>query len=421
MLIEEQLSQTNYSSALSKSYGKGTRIPACSQSVIPACFKRESKLKVLLKQIRLAEPPYLEAVFDYGNVGFFEDALKILKMFPEPGPIAVLYQAYLEHKLGNEKKAESTLADACELDSVGHNVWRLEMIPVLEWAIKVEPENQRPHYYLGNLMVARRRLDEGVKLWHKAEILGEKCYLLYSGLGYYESKIAKNPTKALNYFRKALELEPEDPYMKLEVFAALKQCSKSKEAIAYLEKDLKAVTNSPRLANALMSEYIERKEYKKVDALVSKLDFSTEWQYAPVQVWSERYIREALEFMAEKRYKRAIDLLSKSVNVPDNLGFILPDPDFEPNERILYHLGCCYKKIGDEKKARELWEKLININRTYSWEPSNWYNVWTKRYFVALALKQLGRESEAHIIFDGMELLTKISDLPEDARMFVVK
>jgi len=384
-----------------------------------------STVKAVLEQVRSYEPPLLEAAFAYGTVGLYEDALEVAKMIPGAGPLTWFYRAYLEDKTGDADSSRKSLTTACECDPIGHYAWRLEMIPVLNWAKEQAPDNPRPHFHLGNLLAARRNLENGVTCWRKAEELGETCYILYSNLGYYESKIAKNIDSALEYFKKAYDLERTDIYMKKELSSSLIESGKVDNAIALLEGDMPMLKSSTWLAYILMNEYIKKGQYGKYDELVPEFDFSVNWQIpGPHSLWYERHVKEGLELIkqadSKDDYRKAIELFQKAVTVPENLGRMGSYDDKTTDERVLYHIGRCYEKLGDKKKAVEHWEKAVQMKREYGWETAFAYLVWQDRYFQALAWKKLGKDNEAEMAFDGMELLANNQDLPESGRKYIL-
>ncbi|MFH1903864.1 MAG: DUF5107 domain-containing protein [Candidatus Omnitrophota bacterium] len=373
----------------------------------------------LILQLRGYEPPYLEAVLDYGNLHLYRDALELLEFFPDKGPLAMFYQAFLEYKTGKPSYKKS-LETACLLSPVNHCVWQLEMIPVLEWAKEVMPDNPRIYHHLGNLFVARGQLEKGVSMWQKAKTLKDTNYLLYSNLGYYETNVNKNSSSALGCFRKAHELDPDDPYVKIEIFNLLTGSGRKKEAVKFMEDNLNSVKTHSKLAYLLMNEYVSEGHYRKFDNLVPELSFSGNWAISgPQAVWTARYANEAMDVMTRGEYEKAIKLFNKSLRVPDRLG-ICSTTEGE-QERIFYHIGRCHEKMGRLGQAKEVWEKAVKIDREYAWEIGYFYSTWIQRYFKALCLEKLGRKSETIMIFDGMELMAKRQELPETGRKYLME
>lgn len=376
-------------------------------------------LKSLIEQVRGHEPPLLEAAFDYLSAGLLQEAETVLKIIPKAGPLTAFTLAYVTSQLGQQPKAIKLLQRACKADIVGHQPSRLEMFPILEWARERLPKNPRPLLLLGNLMAGKRRLQEALTLWRKAEKLRERHYLLHSNLGFHQSRVAKNTARALAHFRQAAKENPKDLYVIHEIFAGLASQGKRTEAIAFLEKRNQAVLSSPRLAHDLLSAYLEQNNYKKFDSLCAQCNFSINWQIpGPHSLWWKRHFQEALKLVKKGNLRKALELLEGMKPVPAHLG-IMSSQGFE-EDRCLYHQGCIHEKLGNIKTAQNCWEKALAVDHYTGYEPAYWYGQWNQRYFQALALIKLGRKNEANALFDAMELLAGNPELPLAARQNVI-
>lgn len=381
--------------------------------------KPAQAVNALIEQVRSHEPPLLEAAFDYLSAGLLEEAETILKIIPKAGPLTAFTLAYVTSQLDQQPKAIKLLQRACKADVVGHQPSRLEMFPILEWARECLPKNPRPLLLLGNLMVGKRRLKEGVALWRKAEKLGERHYLLHSNLGFHQSRIAKDTTQALTHFRKAAKENPKDLYVIHEIFTGLASQGKRAEAITFLEKRKQAVLSSPPLARDLLNAYLEESKFRKFDSLCTQCDFSINWQISgPHTLWWNRHFQEALELTGKGKLRKALELLERMKPIPAHLGHINYQAFDAARQR--YHQGCIHEKLGDTKTAQEYWEKSIAVDHYTGYESAYWYNQWNKRYFQALAMIKLGRESEANTLFDAMELLAESPEMPLAARQAIM-
>jgi tetratricopeptide (TPR) repeat protein len=376
-------------------------------------------VKALLQQVRSHEPPLLEVAFDYLAAGLSDEAAVAVGLIPEPGPLALLVLAYVTEQLGRKAEALRTLRRACAADVVGHLPWRLEMIPILRWAAERLPDSPRPVFLLGDLLVARRRLDEGVALWERAQAMGETHYLLPSHLAFYHRSITKDNQAAGRQFRTAAAAEPSDLYLKRELVNVLTAEGKRPEVIAYLEGEMAAVLTSPLMAYSLLDAYLKEIQYDRFDALCGQVDFSPNWQIAgPHSLWNRRQFQEALQLGAEGQCERAMDILANLQPPPRHLGIPVGDTE---DDRRYYHLGRLHEQMGDLERARACWEKSVAVRHYTGFETAYWNNHWTRRYYQALSLQKLGRATEAEAYFDAMELLSKVPELPLAARQELLK
>lgn len=373
--------------------------------------------KALLEQVDSYEPPILEAAFDYGKVGLYEEAYFTIKLLSNPGALSLFYRAWLEWQLGRKSISSKTLFKACEQNPIGQNAWRLEMIPILEWAMTLLPRNGRPYYHLGNLHMAKGNTEEAMKLWQKAENLGETCHILYGSFGTYWETVDNDIKKALKYYEKASSFDPNDIIMMTKIAEIFNKQSQFDKTIKYLLSKPQFLKRSCVMAYHLLQAYLSKKNYEQFDKFCKECDYRDNWQMrGPVTLWHQRYLQEGLELIASAKYKKALEtLLRGSTKLPENLVPRVQRPD--KNERILYHIGCCYEKLGQIEKAKEYWGKVITQKNITAWEPANCYLAWRYRYFQALAHQKLGSPELANIIFDGMETVSKkMFDIPYQAR-----
>src|ERR1019366_2269991 len=81
---------------------------------------------------------------------------------------------------------ESSAAYRCaaEADSTYVFPSRLDEMVLLEEAIRVNPQDSRARYYLGNLLYDRRRHEEAIELWERAAALNPKSPTTWQTLGF---------------------------------------------------------------------------------------------------------------------------------------------------------------------------------------------------------------------------------------------
>ncbi|OGV69168.1 MAG: hypothetical protein A3K19_15405 [Lentisphaerae bacterium RIFOXYB12_FULL_65_16] len=385
--------------------------------------RRPARTKLLMDaftQVWLEEPAPLEAAFDYLSAGLFDESVRITQMMdPEPGPLPLFVRAFALSKLGREKEAARALQDACAADVTYQHPWQLEFIPILEWARATLPKQPRPVFLLGNLLMARRRTEEGRQLWETAARQGEKHWLLFANLGYYANRVGKDAKTALTWFRKAEKANPEDLYVIVEIAGLLNSTGSARDVVRYLEARKSAVMSSPRVAYALLGAYLKLNQYGKFDALCAEVDFRHNWQIAgPHSLWMPRHYQEAAQLIEAGKPDAALAILEGLTGTPAHLGVQGASDAVE--DRRLYHMGRCHEKLGRPDAARECWEKALDVPHFTGYEHAYWYREWSRRYFQALCLQKLGRESEANTFLDSMELLAHTHDLPVSAKKSIL-
>jgi tetratricopeptide (TPR) repeat protein len=123
----------------------------------------ESELDILR-----ADPEYyLEVAADYSEMNLTNDAVRILEIYSENTnardyPILYYYLGFFSDRLGRKEEAAAYYKKAatCSPDYVFP--FRVETESVLKLAIEYDPSDWKAHYYLGNLLVAKLRWEEGL-------------------------------------------------------------------------------------------------------------------------------------------------------------------------------------------------------------------------------------------------------------------
>lgn len=372
-------------------------------------------LAALIEQVRGQEEPLLEAAFDYLAAGLETEAAAVVESLPQPGALALFLLAWIRDRLGRTRASRTALAAACRRDPVYQHPWRLEMIAVLEWAAAQRPASPRPVWLLGNLLMARRRTEEAVALWRRAERMGETHALLAAGLGHYERHVAKRLDRALAWFRKAAQRDSGDLYIKKALFDALCALNRSRAAAAYLEREAAAVRKSPQLAFDLMSLYLEWNDFRRFDAWALQCRFPVNWNIpGPHRLWAWRQVKEGLVLIGAGRLQEALAILTDPKPMPAHLGLEMAG-DYS-DERRYYHIGCIYDRMGKPDEARRWWEKAPAIPHFCGYEPSGCFQSWNRRYYHALCLQKLGRTAEAETYFDAMTAQAESPEMPLAAR-----
>src|SRR5690606_36809983 len=111
---------------------------------------------------------------------------------------------------------------------------RVEEIPILNYAVKRNPEDAYAHLHLGNLYANFGRLDEAVEKWTQAVDLNFRLAMAFRNLGLYQWKTKSNTKEAEGLYRKAIAANPRDQTLYRDLGQILLATHKEKEAIRLL-------------------------------------------------------------------------------------------------------------------------------------------------------------------------------------------
>ena len=300
---------------------------------------------------------YLEAACDYLQWNLADDAAAVLALYrtrrtATPHPLVCLYQGYLADRSGNRATALRHYAEAAELPVDYVFPFRTESLAVLETGLKLLPDNWRLHYWLGTLLVAKHRWEEGLEHLLAAERQQPSSAVLYRNLGEVYWQRSQDLGKAKAAYERAFACDPNDPayYLALDRLYALSGERASQAAL--FQKAPPGVQNDYRVLLARAEYFADTGEGDQA------LQILTSHAFHPWEGWTgaRRLYERTLHLLADRAseqgdHRAAVEYLRRALQWPENLGTGRPqNPD---HAREHYRLGVCYKALGEAELARQ--------------------------------------------------------------------
>lgn len=333
---------------------------------------------------------YIELALTYMNAGLFEDADQILAMAPENDEPMVHYYRFF--CLGNQQeieKAEKASALYCFPN-------RIQDIAVLEKAISYGAV--MANYYLGNLLYDKGRWEEATRLWKKCtEKIDFPTAYRNLALAYYNKW--GEIEKAKEAMEKAFSLDKTDA----RVFFELDQLYKMLNTPVQMRLEKMAEQKELlELRDDLYTEYITllnlTGKYKEAYRCICSHNFHP-WEGGEGKI-SAQYRNALIKIAEEKEVAgdkdEAVALLTQALEYPHNLGEgkLIGNLDND----IYYKLGMLYE---DEAEKKEAFSKAARGG--FALSSAMYYNDQPPEmmYYAALAIRELGKISEAEERFDG--------------------
>ncbi|MBA4701662.1 MAG: DUF5107 domain-containing protein [Ruminococcus sp.] len=276
-----------------------------------------------LKQMRTPAHNYLVLSLDYMKAGLYEDALAILAECKDPSPLAAYYQGYIWELKKDTSRAETFYLEGekCDYSKCFPN--QPEEILILEGAIRTLSEAPRAHYYLGCLLYDKRQYQEAASHWEQALTQDPEFAMASRNLAIYFYNKENDIPKALEYMKKAFELESNYSRFLLEYNQLLEKAkAPNEERLQLLSEHLELVQSR----DALYVEYIallnRTGQFDLALEHLSSHQFHP-WEGGEGKVSTQyRYalIHKAIQLIEKADYDQAIDLLQASKTYPHNLG-----------------------------------------------------------------------------------------------------
>lgn len=338
---------------------------------------------------------YLNVAYEFIGFGFYQDAAGLLEKCPAEGPMRYYAKAYAEGRLGQRdaaradaEKAESMSTDLC-FPNQG-----LEKL-ILEYAIGILPAAPKAHYFLGELLYDKKQYGEAVKHWQAAiEEMPELAPAHRNlSIAYYNHG---DKGLAAGEIAEACRLEPGNSRFLLEQEQLLKRLDKPvKERLALLEAHQEIIPDRYALMLAYVTLLNQDGQHEKALDLLMNYTFHV-WEGGEGKVADEYKIALfalAEKALAEGKPEEAIACAERTITYPVNLG----EGKLEnvPDNRAYYVMGCAYRMLQDEAKAKACFEKAAVGSQAP--EPVRYYNDQPSDYiyYQGLAFAALGDREKA--------------------------
>jgi tetratricopeptide (TPR) repeat protein len=347
--------------------------------------------------IRLQE--LLEIALDYGNIGAYKEAGALLDeaiRIGEPytsSPLVYYYNGYYKLKAGQADAAATLFRTASQQPSGFCFPFRLEETDILLTALQTNPADSRGAFYLGNLLYYLDQKADGIAYWEKAVQAEPLFARAHRNLGFGYSR-ANETAKAIASYEQSVKADPTDPRVFLELDQLYEQAGKpAKERLALLEKNVKTVLRHDDAVIRLLTLYNETGAYDKSIRIVDQRHFHVWEGGGQVHgVFVDAHLLQGIKLLKAKKYSAAIKEFETADLYPDNLEVGRPAGGGH-SAKGFYYMGEALKQMGNAAKANECFEtaaQSTNIRiRNRGNIPSE------ELYFRALALRELGRASEA--------------------------
>lgn len=336
---------------------------------------------------------YIYLAWDLISWGELDEAVSLLENAPVASPLVRYYQAYASWLDGNEEAEAQYLAKAEDEDESYCFPNTVEDYIVLTHAAERKPDGMMAPYLLGNLSYGRKNYGEAYGYWMRGRNLNATVHrnlaiVLFNKMGEKE--------KALDELRTAFSMDKSDARILLELIQLEEKLGFSVEdRFALLDGNYETTSKRDDLFIIYISFLNRMGEHIRALSLLENRIFHP-WEGGEGKVTKE-YITAlrslALGAMTEGDYDNALTLLDKAMIYPHNLG----EGKLEgcKDNEIHYMKGLCLEKTGKTAEAEK--EYLLALEGKAEITGAMYYYDQSADIiaFQALALRKLGRESEA--------------------------
>jgi tetratricopeptide (TPR) repeat protein len=360
-----------------------------------------------------------ETASEYLNCGLWSDGITLLQEMIKAStnksgisPMLYYYLGYFSEKLGDVQKSEEYRRQAALQSPEYVFPFQHEAIPVLQNAIKANPDDSHAAYYLGNLLYDWQP-EKAVALWEKSAESDPDFPITWRNLAiaYSHQKDDSSLTKAIFALEKAVSLNNQYSAH----FAELERLYQAagipvEKRLALLEKYQKVVVRNDEALGILINLKTFAGKAEESIKLLQGRTFSI-WEGATPfntgQAWMDAHLVHGIQLLRQKKYPEALADFEVADNPPENLRADQRRSSF--NVKLAYLTGCAYDGAGEKEKARKSWNDAISSGGTVTESGARRTGSISlfrgeQQYYQALARQKLGNKEGSQTVFN--ELVT---------------
>jgi tetratricopeptide (TPR) repeat protein len=373
---------------------------ACNENYLLAVksgdkTKAEELLSELKKKMRDFDQNYLELAVGYINDGFTAEAEDILKRFTGRNQEILYYLGYLEDAKGNRDRASEYFNEASAMPVDYGFPFRLESVRVYNLAMKYNPSDSRPYYYMGNLLYDKQP-GKALENWENAVRLDPTLAIAWRNLGFGYYNHAHDLSKAISAYEKAVSLKKDDPvyYAELDPLYEMNNSPVSTRARLFESNHDVVKQRDDSFVREIMVLNLSGQAEKSVEYLNNSSFHFREGSSRVRDITADAHILLGRKYLEEKKYDQALQQFRAISDTPGQddpgtgrgdardpqvnyfIGLTLEamgrkseakkyygmseEQDMKQVSFITYYQGLSLKKLGDKERASEYFNALIN-------------------------------------------------------------
>jgi tetratricopeptide (TPR) repeat protein len=365
----------------------------------------------------------LEAVVEYGLAGLWQDGADLLDLMLETcscgcasscasplpatgrvAPLACYLRAYYSERNGEAAKAAEYRRRAIGLSPEYVFPFEWELIPVLQQAMRVNSQDARARYYLGNLLFDWEP-EAAVKLWEAAAALDPAFPLVQRNLAmaYSHAKPVPDRVRAIA----ALERATAAPKKYALHFAELDELSADAgtdpaKRLAFLEQNHAVVAKRDDALAREIGLKVFAGKYDQAIELMTGRKFSV-WEGGTLEVadhWVDAHLLRGRQRLASGQYAAALTDFKGAESIPANLP---TEREVGREAEIAYWIAAAQEALGNRVEAKRSWERSTSIATGQGRRGEGRLSEGlVQNYYRGLAQQKLERTAEAKAAFEKL-------------------
>ena len=341
----------------------------------------------------------LELAMEYFDEGRFQSAADVLDEVirvsaddSQVAPLAYYFLGYLQQILGQGSESRDSLARASMLPPDRVFPWQKDLVPVLRYAMLVNPGDARAPYYLGNLLFddqpttaiahweLARELDPDFPIVHRNLALAyARSYRFDEAIASMERAVAGSPQYAIHFYEldEMYEAAGRSPEERLALLEANHDVVSGRDDALSREIALKIFTVSA-------DEAIELMQGRQFNVWEGGARFKVQ------DLWTDAQLQRGHALLRAGRNDEALAAYRQALEFPENLQSSRARTGGR-NDEVNYWIGVAQDARGDAQRAQEYWRAAAEGSSRGA-----------QSFFRAMALRRLGDDARAEGICEEL-------------------
>ncbi|WP_165228064.1 DUF5107 domain-containing protein [Aquisphaera insulae] len=345
----------------------------------------------------------IELALDCAHAGLFDEAIDLLDAGARGDLMAAYFAAWFRTLAGDDDAARAILGSIASASPGYFFPNELECVPALESALRLDPEDWKAAYGLGNFWYGHRRHEEAIAAWERCAAIRPDFPTAHRNLGLALVNARKDDARGLAEYETAFALGPDDARVFFELDQLRKRTNEGPASrLARLEArpDLVAFRDDLTIERVTLLNALGRHDEALSDLLGRTFHPWEGGEGKPAGQYVQALIGRARAQLAAGRPDEAVASLLRAREYPENLGEgKLPGAR---ENHVLYWLGRAHAEAGNEAEAASAFEAASEGQV----EPAEalYYNDQPPEMILyqGLALRALGRGEEAERRFEAL-------------------
>jgi len=302
----------------------------------------------------------------YIAAGLLSDALEVLQrawLHKEAATTAYL-AAFLAHQIGDTSAEGAGFKKARAASPDFGFPSRLEEVLALQFALENDPQDSKARYFLGNFYYAHERYDEAIQLWRDALDHMENYDVLLHNLGLAVWHRKNDPKEAVQWFEKALAVNPHNQDLYLHLDELYKSLDLTERRANLLDRinHLSDIREDVRKHRIKMM--VELGDYQPaLEIMTSERFIPLEMDQRFHEVYVQALMLRARDHIQAGQIEEAIQDYNRMLEYPENHG--VGAPTTRAQAHIYYHLGLAYEKLGKYRQAIKAWHEAASEHHSH--------------------------------------------------------